>query len=110
MQHGPLPYSALVPCTSFAVPNNTLRDARGRTVVISLAVDAQRRRLERRDGARELRRRVLELAGGPVAPPDDHAEPHRARHGRVLGAGQSSTCTVSGLVRLGTSDALELAF
>ena len=37
VQHGPLPYSALVPCSSFAVPNNTFRDARGRTVVIGIA-------------------------------------------------------------------------
>jgi hypothetical protein len=36
VQHGPLPYSALIPCSSFAVPNNTLRDARGRTVVIGM--------------------------------------------------------------------------
>jgi hypothetical protein len=36
VQHGPLPYSALVPCSSFAVPNNTLRDARGRTIVIGM--------------------------------------------------------------------------
>src|SRR5262249_58556209 len=37
VESGPLPYSALVPCASFAVPNNTLRDAIGRTVVLSLA-------------------------------------------------------------------------
>ena len=36
VQHGPLPYTALVPCSSFAVPNNTLRDARGRTVVFGV--------------------------------------------------------------------------
>ena len=37
VQQGPLPYSSLVPCASFAVPNNTYRDANGRTVVISMA-------------------------------------------------------------------------
>jgi PKD repeat protein len=37
VQSGPLPYSALVPCGSLPVPNNTLRDAIGRTVVFSLA-------------------------------------------------------------------------
>ncbi len=39
VQSGPLPYSALVPCASFEIPNNTLRDAIGRTVVISLAAN-----------------------------------------------------------------------
>jgi hypothetical protein len=37
VQHGPLPYSALVPCSSFAIPNNTFRDARGRSAVIGFA-------------------------------------------------------------------------
>ena len=37
VQQGPLPYASLVPCASFAVPNNTYRDANGRTVVISMA-------------------------------------------------------------------------
>ncbi len=37
VQSGPLPYSALVPCASFEVPNNTFRDAIGRSAVVSLA-------------------------------------------------------------------------
>jgi hypothetical protein len=110
VQHGPLPYSALVPCTSFAVPNNTLHDALGRTVVISLAAE---RNAVGSDDATALVSFVAASSSSPAVPSLlQMITPNLIVHGTVAfsAPANSSACNVIGLVRLGTSDSLELAF
>jgi hypothetical protein len=110
VQHGPLPYSALVPCTSFAVPNNTLHDATGRTVVISLA--AERNAVGSND-ATALVSFIVGSSSSPTVPSLlQMISPSLVVHGTVAFSvpANSSECNVIGLVRLGTTDSLELTF
>lgn len=110
VQHGPLPYSSLVPCTSFAVPNNTLHDATGRTVVISLAAE---RNAPGSNDATALVSFVAASSSSPTVPSLlQMITPNLVVRGTVAfsAPANSAACGVLGLVRLGTPQSLELAF
>ena len=102
---GPLPYSALVPCASFAVPNNTLRDAIGRTVAASPR--------HATPSARPMRpRRSFATGSGmssTVASLFKVISPVLTVRGTVAfsAPANTTTCSVQGLITL---DAQELAF
>jgi hypothetical protein len=102
VQHGPLPYSALVPCSSFAVPNNTFRDARGRTVVIGLA---STRSPSDPSAASALVSFVASSSSSPTVPQLLQViSPSLIVRGSVAFSvpANSSTCSVEGLVTLET--------
>jgi len=107
VRHGPIPYWALVPCSSFAVPNNTLREATGRTVVIGLAATRAAH------GSRDAVALVSFVASSPTSPgvPSllQTISPTLIVRGTVAFSAPAgtSTCTVQGLVNL---EALELTF
>ncbi len=107
VQHGPLPYSALLPCSSFAVPNNTLRDAAGRTVIIG--VGATRAAV----GSSDATALVTFVAASPqsLSIPSllQMITPTLIVRGTVAfsAPADTTTCSVEGLVNL---EALELAF
>ena len=107
VQHGPLPYSALLPCSSFAVPNNTLRDAAGRTVIIGVA--ATRSAVGSSD-ATALVSFVATSPGTPTVPSLlQLITPNLIVRGTVAFSAPAgtTTCAVEGLINL---EALELAF
>ena len=107
VQHGPLPYSALLPCSSFAVPNNTLRDAAGRTVIIGIG--ATRSAV----GSQDATALVSFVAASPSSPSVPSLlqmiTPTLIVRGTVAfsAPADTTTCSVDGLVNL---EALELAF
>ena len=105
VQHGPLPYSALVPCSSFAVPNNTFRDARGRTVLLGMASTPSP---SDPSGVTALLSFVASSSSSPTVPQLLQViSPTLIVRGTVAfsAPANSTTCSVDGLVNL---EALEL--
>ena len=107
VQSGPLPYSALVPCASFAVPNNTLRDAVGRTVVLSLA--SARDAVGSTDATALVSFATGSGMSSTVASLFKVISPVLTVRGTVAfsAPANTTTCSVRGLITL---DAQELAF
>jgi hypothetical protein len=107
VQSGPLPYSALVPCASFPVPNNTLRDAIGRTVVLSLA--ATRSSVGSTDATALVSFATGSGMSSTVASLFKVLSPVLTVRGTVAfsAPANTTTCSVQGLITL---DAQELAF
>jgi hypothetical protein len=94
VQHGPLPYAALVPCASFAVPNNG-----GRSIVIGFAAD---RTAPGSHDATALVSFVASFQGQVLA------SPLLVRGTIAFSApANTTTCTPEGLINL---EALELGF
>jgi PKD repeat protein len=107
VQSGPLPYSALVPCASFAVPNNTLRDAIGRTVAISMA--AERAAVGSTDATALVTFATGSGMSSTVSSLFKVISPVLSVRGTVAfsAPANTTTCSVQGLITL---DAQELAF
>jgi hypothetical protein len=107
VQSGPLPYSALVPCASFAVPNNTLRDAIGRTVVLTLA--SARNAVGSSDATALVTFATGSGMSSTVASLFKVISPVLSVRGTVAfsAPANTTTCSVQGLI---TMDAQELAF
>ena len=100
VQHGPLPYTALVPCSSFAVPNNTLRDARGRTIVIGMT---SARSAQNPDDVTAYLSFVTSAGSSPTVPQLlTIITPNLSVRGTVAftAPANTSTCTVEGLINL----------
>jgi hypothetical protein len=107
VQSGPLPFPALVPCASFAVPNNSFREAVGRTVVIGHA--ASRAAVGSQD-AQVLVSFVASSGQSSEVPPLTQVVSNSLLvRGTVAfsAPANSATCTVQGLINL---EVLELAF
>jgi hypothetical protein len=96
VEHGPFPFSALVPCASFAIPNNG-----GRTVLFGFAAD------QTAPGSQDVTGLVSFIAAAPAL--SNVEAPVLAIRGTVafdVPPG-TTTCSVTGLVNL---EALQLAF
>jgi PKD repeat protein len=107
VQSGPLPYSALVPCASFEVPNNTFRDALGRSIVIGFAAS---RTASNSTDATALVSFVASSSPSPTVPSLlSMVSSNLIVRGTVAfsAPANTDTCSVTGLVNL---EALELDF
>src|SRR5262249_7737591 len=102
VQHGPLPFSALVPCSSFAIPNNTFRDPRGPPVVAGVSSTHSP---SDPNGATALVSFVASSSSSPSVPQLLQViSPTLVVRGTVAfsAPADSPTCAVEGLVNLET--------